>query len=170
MLRNNSKGTTLLELVIAAVVLGVIVTMAAPEFGDTIQRLKFKSKSRDVVSDIRLVRSDAVSQRTQFGVHFDYNQNGYVLFKDLVNPGLYQYDTGDSVIKTINWGREALLYYTSFDPSTIIFKPDGSANVTGDVIFTDATDVHRAKVNVLAATGRVKLTYEPGEFETGQTD
>lgn len=168
--RNDCKGTTLLELVIAAVVLGVIVAMAAPRFGDTIQRLKFKGKSRDVVSDIRLVRSDAVSQRTQFGIHFDYEQNGYILFKDLVNPGLYQYDSGDSVLKTINWGREALLYYTSFDPSTIIFKPDGSASVSGDVIVSDATDVHRAKVNVLAATGRVKLSYEPGQFETSQSD
>jgi Tfp pilus assembly protein FimT len=168
--RNNCRGTTLLELVIAAVVLGVIVTMAGPQFGDTIQKLKFKSKSRDVVSDIRLVRSDAVSQRTQFGIHFDYEQNGYVLFKDLVNPGLYQYDTGDSVLKTISWGQEASLYYTSFDPTTIIFKPDGSASVSGDVIVADATDVHRARVNVLAATGRVKLTYEPGESETSQSN
>jgi len=170
MLRSNSRGTTLLELVIAAVVLGVIVAMAAPQFGDTLQRLKFKGKSRDVVSDIRLARSDAVSQRTQFGVHFDYEGNGYVLFKDLVNPGLYLYEVGDSVIKTIAWGRDALLYYTSFDPSTVIFKPDGSASVSGDVILSDANDDHRAKVNVLAATGRVKLTYEPGQHESGQTN
>lgn len=170
MLRDNSKGTTLMELVIAAAVVGVIVTTAAPEFGDTMQGLKFNSKSRDVVSDIRLVRSDAVSERMQSGVHFAYNQKGYVLFKDPVNPSLYRYDSGDPVLKTINWRREALPYHTWFDSGAIILRPDDSANISGDVIFTDASDVHRARVNVLATTGRVKLTCEPGEFETGQTD
>ncbi len=162
-LKKNCRGLTILELTIAGVVLGVIVAMAAPEFGTTVQRLKFKGRSRDVISDIRLARSDAVSQRAQFGVHFDYGQNGYTLFKDLVNPGLFQYDWGDSVIKTVSWGQDAWLYYTSFSPSTVVFMPDGSASISGDVILSDASYNRKARINVLAATGRVKLTYESQE-------
>lgn len=161
--KRNCRGITVLELTIASVVLGVIVAMAAPEFGDTVQRLKFKGKSRDVISDIRLARSDAVSQRAQFGVHFDYDQNGYVVFKDLANPGLFQYEVGDSVIKTVSWGQDAWLYYTSFYPSTVVFMPDGSASISGDVILSDAHNNRQARINVLAATGRVKLTYESQE-------
>ncbi len=114
MLKGNHRGLTILELTIAAVVLGVIVALAAPEFGNTVRRLKFKGKSRDVISDIRLARSDAVSQRAQFGVHFDYDANGYTLFKDLVNPDLFQYEAGDSAIKTVACRTDAILYYTSY--------------------------------------------------------
>jgi Tfp pilus assembly protein FimT len=163
MLKGNHRGLTILELTIAAVVLGVIVALAAPEFGDTVRRLKFKGKSRDAISDIRLARSDAVSQRSQFGVHFDYDAT---LFKDLVNPDLFQYEAGDSAIKTVTWGTEAMLYYTSFEPSTIVFRPDGSASVSGDVVVSDADYNERARINVLAATGRVKLSYESQQEES----
>jgi Tfp pilus assembly protein FimT len=165
-LKGNHRGLTILELTIAAVVLGVIVALAAPEFGDTVQRLKFKGKSRDVLSDIRLTRSNAVSQRAQFGVHFDYTENGYTVFKDLINPDLLQYEAGDSVIKTVAWGNEAVLYYTSFEPSTIVFRPDGSASVSGDVLVNNPDNDERARINVLAATGRVKLSYESLEQQS----
>jgi Tfp pilus assembly protein FimT len=80
-----------LELVIVVVVLGVIAAMAAPESEDVLRRLRFKRMSRDVVSHLRLARSDAIAQRTQYGLYFDYGENGYVVFKDQVNPGQFTY-------------------------------------------------------------------------------
>jgi prepilin-type N-terminal cleavage/methylation domain-containing protein len=156
----NSKGITLLELVIAVVVLGVIAAMAAPQFAGVLPRLKFKSKSRDIVSDIRLARSDAISQKAQLGLYFDYSQNGYVVFKDQINPSWFTYDIGDSVIKTVNLGQDVFLYYYTFSNGTVIFKPDGSASSSGNVTITNDQGNEQVDIDVLASTGRVKLTFQ----------
>jgi Tfp pilus assembly protein FimT len=159
----NSRGITVLELVIAAVVLGIVAAMAAPEFGDVLKRLKFKASSRDVVSDMRLARSEAIAQRTQFGLYFDYSDNNYVLFKDVVNPSQFTYEIGDSVIKTVNLGQDAWIYshsfYNSYGSGAIVFKPDGSASCTGNVVLSDHKWENQADIDVLASTGRVRLTY-----------
>ncbi len=163
--RKNSKGITLLELMIAVVMVGVIVTMAAPQFAGVLPRLKFKSKSRDIVSDMRLARSDAIAQRAQFGLYFDYSQNGYVLFKDQVNPDLFTYETGDSVIKTVTLGQDVSLYYYTFSNGSVVFKPDGSAGSSGYVTISNEQGNDQADIDVLASTGRVKLTFQYLEGE-----
>ncbi len=155
----NSKGLTLLELVIAVVVLGVIAAMAAPQFGGVLPRLKFKDKSRDIVSDMRLTRSDAISQRVQVGLYFDYDQNGYIVFQDKVNPDLFTYETGDSVIKTVSLGQDVSMYYCDFSNNTIVFKPDGSASSSGKVTIKNNQGDDLADIDVLASTGRVRLTF-----------
>ena len=157
--KKNRKGITLLELMIGVVVLGVIVAMAAPQFASVLPRLKFKSKSRDIVSDLRLARSDAVSQRAQFGLFFDFLQDRYIVFKDLVNPNLFTYEFGDSVIKTVYLGQDISLYSCSFNNYTVVFKPDGSASSSGIVTIENNQGNDRADIDVLASTGRVKLTF-----------
>jgi prepilin-type N-terminal cleavage/methylation domain-containing protein len=161
--KKNSKGITLLELVIAVVVLGVVAAMAAPQFGGVLPRLKFKSKSRDIVSDMRLTRSDAIAQRVQVGLYFDYSQNEYTMFKDLVNPDLFTYEAGDSVIKTVNLGQDISMYYCDFSDNTVVFKPDGSASGSGNVTIKNNQGNDLANIDVLASTGRVKLTFQYSE-------
>jgi len=163
--KKNSKGITLLELVIVVVTLGVIVAMAAPRFGEILPRLKFKSKSRDIVSDMRLAKSNAIAQRTQFGLYFDYSQNGYVLFQDKVNPDLLTYEVGDSVIKTVSLGQDVFLYYVSFDNNTVVFRADGSANSSGSATIARDQGGELADINVLASTGRVRLTFQYTEVD-----
>jgi Tfp pilus assembly protein FimT len=159
----NYKGVTVLELVVAAVVLGIVAAMAAPEFGDVLKRLKFKGRSRDVVSDMRLARSEAIAQRTQFGLNFDYSENEYVLFKDLVSPSQFTYDQGDSIIKTVSLGQDVWIYnhsfYNNYGYGAIVFKPDGSASLTGNLVLSDHQWENQADIDVLASTGRVRLTY-----------
>ncbi|MCK4404744.1 MAG: hypothetical protein KAW02_06585 [candidate division Zixibacteria bacterium] len=48
----NSKGIILLGLMIAVVVLGLMLAMAAPQFAGVLPRLEFKGKSWDMVSDM----------------------------------------------------------------------------------------------------------------------
>ncbi|MCK4223854.1 MAG: GspH/FimT family pseudopilin [candidate division Zixibacteria bacterium] len=157
--KKGYKGMTLLELMIGVVVLGVIAAMAAPQFGGVLPRLKFKNKSRDIVSDMRLARSDAISQRVQFGLFFNFIQDEYIVFKDQVNPDLFTYEFGDSVIKTISLGRDISMYYCSFSNFAIVFKPDGSASSSGNVTIKNNQGSDLAEIDVLASTGRVRLTF-----------
>jgi Tfp pilus assembly protein FimT len=161
----DHKGVTLLELVATVVVLGTVAPMAASEFGDVLKKLKFKGRSRDVVSDMRLARSEAIAQRTQLRLHFDYSGNEYVLFKDLVNLAQFSYDQGDSVIKTFSLGKRCVdiqshfLFYNNYEYGTIVFNPDVSASLSGYLVLSDRQWKNQSEIDVLASTGLVKLTY-----------
>ncbi len=159
-IKNNSKGITLIELVIAVVVVGLVAAMAIPRFEKVVPRLEFKSASRDMVSDLRWARSLAIAQRTQIGLYFNSEQRRYLLFKDLVDLPAFTYESGDSVLKTVILDQNLSIASCTFSNYTIIFKPDGSASGTGGVVvgYSQGTDL--ANVGVLASTGRVKLTYQ----------
>ncbi|MFH1336699.1 MAG: GspH/FimT family pseudopilin [Candidatus Zixiibacteriota bacterium] len=158
--KNNSRGITLIELVIAVVIISIIAAMGIPQFSKVGPRLEFKSASRDIVSDLRLVRSLAITQRTQVGLYFNSEQRRYVIFKDMVNLPAFTYEVGDSVIRTVTLDQNLSISSCSFTNYTIIFKPDGSASSTGGVVVGYSQGNDLANVNVLASTGRVKLTYQ----------
>jgi Tfp pilus assembly protein FimT len=158
-IKNNNKGITLLEVMIITVIIGITSTLAIPRFGQVMDKLRLKTEARDIISSLRLARSNAVSQRSQFGVYFDLNSRQYVLFKDLTNLGSFTYDAGadsDMVTKTlpgrVNFG------YSSFPNFTVIFKPDGSASSSGLVELCSYEDYYGSfTIDVLGSTGRVKL-------------
>jgi prepilin-type N-terminal cleavage/methylation domain-containing protein len=158
--KNNNKGITLLELLIATVIIGIVATLAIPRFGQVMEKLKLKTAGRDIVSSLRLARSNAVSQRDQFGVYFDLYSRQYVLFKDLANPGSFTYDVGaDSDMVTNTLPGSVNFGYSSFSNSVVIFKPDGSASSSGAVDLYSYEEGYYGSftVDVLSSTGRVKL-------------
>ena len=161
-IKGDSKGTTVLELTIVTVVIAFIASLAIPQFGKVMERLKLKTAGRDVLSSMRLARSAAVSQKDQYGVYFDYYQNEYVLFHDVANPSSFTYDYGsDSVILTSPLPKKVHLAYDTFPNSAVVFRPNGSAASSGHVLLYSYSygDEHLGlmAVDVLASTGRVKL-------------
>ena len=158
-IRGNSKGITILEMVIISVVVGISATLAVPKFGQVMEKLRFKTAGRDIVSSLRLARSSAVSQRSPFGVYFDMNSGQYILFKDKANPGSFTYDAGadsDVVAKTLP--PNVTYGYASFPNLAVVFRPNGSASSSGAVYLYCFEDYESPlSIDVLGSTGRVKL-------------
>jgi Tfp pilus assembly protein FimT len=158
-MKNNNKGITMLEVMIIAVIIGITATLAMPQFEQGMEKLKLKNAGRDIISSLRLARSDAVLQRSQFGVYFDLNSNQYVLFKDKTNPGNFTYDAGsDSDMVTGTLPHNVDFGSISFPNFVVIFKPDGSASNSGTIgLYSSAGAYGSFTVDVLSSTGRVKL-------------
>jgi type IV fimbrial biogenesis protein FimT len=155
----NSKGITLLELMIVTVMIGITSTLAIPSFEQGMDKLRLKTAGRDIVSDLRLARSSAVSQRYQFGIYFDLISKQYVFFKDIANPGAFTYDLGsDSVIVTKTPPSNVNFGSCSFSNFAVIFRPDGSASTSGSIELSSSEEGSGSfTVDVLSSTGRVKL-------------
>ncbi len=150
-----------MELVIVVVVIGLMSAMAVPSFLNYTSKLETKSTARDIVSTLRLARSKAVSERAQYGIFFNTGARQYTYFKDKVSPGLLQYDPGvggDSVIAQHALDADVNYVSNSFTNTTVIFKTDGGASSSGDLKLTPASGGFTYNINVLASTGRVKLT------------
>jgi type IV fimbrial biogenesis protein FimT len=154
----RKTGFTLIEMVITAVVAGLIAALAVPSFYRSMQKLKLNAATREIVSDLRWARSKAISTRKQVGINLDFANKRYSVFFDINNPGAFQFSSSqDSVVKTgdltgLGTGN------TTLTDSTVIFMPSGSSNRSGQITCNSRTGSFSRTVDILASTGRVKIT------------
>lgn len=60
--KNAQAGFTLVELMMTLVIAGIIATQAVPSFGKMIARNRLVTQTNDLVADIHLARSEAVTR------------------------------------------------------------------------------------------------------------
>jgi len=151
---------TIIELMAAVVVVGIVAAMAVPRFEIAFERMGARSANRDLNSVLKLARSTAISDKQPTGVYFDADNHTYTIFKDFINTGGQDFVSGDSAIRTDSLPPDFSLLLTDVENDVIIFRPNGSAKFVGrGNIFTYvATDNINslASHNILASTGRVQ--------------
>lgn len=158
--KNNSRGFTLLELMITVVIIGIVAGMAVPRFGPVYDRLKMRTAVREITSDFRLARSMAISGKDQYGLFFDAGAKTITLFRDEVNPTAFKFETGDSVIRVDSLPSEFIWIATDCSNDVLAFRPNGSAGFAGGgniwALALSENAVCISSTNILASTGRVQ--------------
>lgn len=155
----NEKGFSLMEMVIIAVLIGVLAALAVPSLWRGATKLKVKNQARDIISDLRSARSRAVTEKTQFGVYFDLIQKQYIFFKDTDNPGSFTFSSSnDSVLITESLGAETQFTNCTFNNNVCIFTPSGTCSTSGQIRIRSSDNRHHVDVDVLASTGRIKVS------------
>jgi len=157
---NSDSGITFIELIVVVVIIGLVSAMAVPRFQIAWERIKIKGVDRDIVSTLRLARSMAITDKDQYGVYFDNNNQTITIFKDLVNPNSPQFESGDSVIRIDTLPAEFTYLGTDITNDVVVFRPNGSANFVGggnisSLAVTESV-VGILLHNVLASTGRIR--------------
>lgn len=156
---SNNRGITLVELMVIVTIIGIVSAMAFPDFTQAINSLRFKGAARDIVSTMRLARSNAISQKQPYGVYFDQDTMTMTSFLDVVNPTNNAFESGDSVLVVDTLPDDFVALGTSFGGS-LVYQPNGTASSSGSVNFvSSATDgsINICSVSVLASTGRTKM-------------
>lgn len=69
----KNQGFTLIELMVTIAVMAIIAMMAAPSFGNLIQKQNLNRSTQDLVATLNAARSTAVLERREMTV--DLNQN-----------------------------------------------------------------------------------------------
>jgi Tfp pilus assembly protein FimT len=146
----------------AVVIIGIISALAVPSFEKSFQRIKFRGQAKETVSMLRTARSNAITEKAPYGVHFDGTDYIITMFKDKANLGSATYDMGaDSVVSIDSLSSEFVYLYVSFADSTVMFQPNGSASETGVIYMMSYTgnSVNFGVSTILASTGKSKLEY-----------
>lgn len=154
----TSGGFTMLELMIIVVIIGLVAAMAVPTFYKGMPKLKARTEARNVLNLVRLARSKAISEGTQYGVYINTANKQYLLFKDTLNPTSKTYEIGDLVSSgPINIERDVLISALNFTNGSVVFLPTGEASQSGSVTFNISGGGAPYSVSVLASTGKSKL-------------
>lgn len=158
----SDKGFTLIELIVTAVVVGIVSAMAMPHFDTAYDRLQFRSQTKELLSMMRTARSEAITKKTPYGIYFDDTDHSMTMFKDLANLSSATFDEGsDSVIVTDTLASNYNYLYASFANSTVIFQPNGGASQSGNIFLMsqEGSSMNLTHLTVLASTGKSKIEY-----------
>ena len=107
-MKRRSRGFTLLELMTAIVVLGVLLGIAVPTFRDVIRNNRITSQTNDLVSSLNYARSEALKRSNPVAVCSSAdgatcaNSNdwstGWMMFTDTNANG--QVDAAEQILQT----------------------------------------------------------------------
>lgn len=161
----NDRGVTLIELVTVAVVIGLLSALAIPRWLEYMPQLRTKAAAREAVSTLREARSKAISQKVPYGVRFDTENGECVLFCDTDSPGTNTYSESDSTVYSRKVAHDVRMSYTTFNDNVVFFGPGGEASSTGAIYLNSENYRTMLVIDILAATGRVRLNRRDGEME-----
>lgn len=158
MLKSN-KGITILEIMAVVVIIGIMAALAYPQFDASMNRLRFRGGAKDIVSKLRLARSKAISEKRLYGIVFNAGGGVMITFIDSLNLSSSQYDFGDPIVR-IDTFPSGFNLTTSFN---IVYRPNGSASQTRTFTFSSSHNetTLTGEINILASTGRTKITSLP---------
>ena len=156
----GKRGFTMLEMMIIIVIIGILASIAAPSFFNWIPQMKLKSDARMSLNYLRQVRAQSVAKNSQFGVYFDRENRLIYVFQDCDNPAGSIYTPGlDSLLEApVSFDSDVILSNCTFQNDTVIFYPNGSASSSGEILLQNSGGATVYSVDVLASTGRVKMT------------
>ncbi len=120
-MQNQQKGFTLIELMVTIAVMAIIAMMAAPSFGDMLQRQNLNQSTRELVATLNQARAKAALERRNITVE--------LLSADV--------DTED----TLNWMPVGKSSLKTGRATEIVFMPTGLVRdpVADQIITTDTS-------------------------------
>ena len=168
-MKHGNKGFTLIELLVVIAIIAITAAIAVPGFISYMPRMRLKSLSRDILSDMQYARVQAIRSNAAWQLKFDTGAPGYeVLDNDLnVVKTVYLAD-----YKGIDFGSNntnvPAAGFTDPPPTdgidytggAVPFRSNGTAEA--GVVYLKNGKGDSMAVGTSSAAGRVKAWYDFG--------
>jgi len=184
--RQNISGFSLLELMIALAIGGMIVTMAVPSFTSTIANQRMVSATNEMVMSLTLAKSEAIKRvsyvsvckssdgATCTGDSTSWNE-GWIVFSNASSASLGSVDVGDELIRVYPALSERLSISALGNVEAFVsFRPSGTlgtnaANITGTLTTCDHRGADYASAILMEASGRWHVSHEKAHDDSALT-
>ena len=155
----NQKGFTLIELMIGAVIVGLVAALAVPNFQAVYEKNALKAGSRSLESALKKARSQSVSTKVPHGVYINDEDMTFTVFRNDVDPDQAVFDDGDSVLALDTLPDQFNYVYVDLENNALLFLPNGAAQFDGygDIHLAAESDnmMGSFSLHLTPATGRV---------------
>jgi Tfp pilus assembly protein FimT len=159
-LRNNESGWTVVETIVIVLIVGIIATIAIPNFTPMLETTKLRAAALNIQRLLAAARTRAVSDpNVHCGVFF---RDSVVMILPDTSGTPYVVTAQDSNTKYLGiykLPKKIFVYSLAADPITnnfIVFRGDGSAKYGGSVYVVNRYNKTRT-ISVRATTGKIKV-------------
>jgi len=168
------RGVTLLELLIALVIVSVMVTVGIPSFNSVMNNQRLTASTNEVVTAMNLAKSEAIKRVSYVTVCKSSNgtsctnggrwKDGWIVFANEGVVNLNKIDAGDEVIRIYPKLHDSIDVTPSGTIGNFIsFRPSGTigtniANTSGTMTVCDERGAAYARGILVEATGRWRIS------------
>ncbi len=157
MKRDGDRGFTLLELLMAVLVLALVLAVSYPSLSRGSSSIRLRTTGRDVLNTLRYAREKAVTEQTGMRVTIDREKQTLILTDDLGDGRRSYALPADVKIHRISLGSEEVLE----GPAAIRFLPNGSSERVELLLRSDGGSMLRIVSDPITGGARI----EPGAGE-----
>ena len=147
----DSKGFTLVEMVIVIAVMAILAAIAAPNFQTYMTQRRLSGTARQVMTDLMAAKMKAVSLNQNVKVSFESNHI-YQIWNDANGDGTVADDEGDDIVRDIHPDYHDVTLSMG-KINYIMFYPRGTASNRT----VTATNLAGSKTITTSLAGRVKI-------------
>jgi len=150
-------GFTLIELMVAVAVVGVVVAIGMPSFGELLKNNRMVTQANAIIASLQQARSETINRGVSVRIEplvagTDWSA-GWQLRIDGSNPSDNDFtDAEDIVIRSYEALKQSTLIFTSptSTVNNIIYLPDGSVSAAAvlTLIANECTREHKRVISI----------------------
>ena len=151
---HTQRGFSLVEILLATTVLGVVAALAAPNMREWSRNYNLKSATTNLYSHMQVARLGAVKDNQPWTVNF--NPGGTIGYevRNSANKAVKTVDFRQQYNKEIQFSNPTST--TQFDTAVLTFNPNGTSN-TGFAYLSSKSKASYYRIGLQLANGTVKI-------------
>jgi len=150
-------GFSLVELSIVLVIFGIVSAIAIPGINRFLRSVELNGEVQGFATTCRVVRQKAITQNNNFVLYWDATERKLKWWDDDNNNGLKDGPENYGATAALApWITVTNSSTNPFPSDTVTFVPNGSASVSGSVIYSNPEGYARS-LSIVRPTGMVTV-------------
>lgn len=150
-------GFTLVELAIVLVIFGIVSALAVPGLNRFLRTVQLNGEVQGFATTLRVVRQRAITENNTYVLYWDATDRKLKWWDDEDNDGVQDGPEKNGATQALApWITVTNSSTNPFPSDTVRFTPNGSASVSGSVIYSNPEGYARS-LSVVRPTGMVTV-------------